>query len=472
MEIQKSHLAQAFSSQLQEITIDNMNYEGSIPSWLNGSFINNGPAQFEVGNTTFTHWFDGFAMLKKFDFNKEKICFQNQFLHSEQYLKSNVLQALNQNEFGTYTDGTWLKSILNKLISGKKNSSYDNCNVNTTKIGHHYIAMTESNEIIQFDPKTLESKGSFHFSDNITAQSSLAHPHLDVNTGEIINIFLQIGKICQYHICKLIPGSLKREIIKTIECKDVFYMHSFSITKNYIILFKTPLCLNKWKIIFEATISRSFYWKNNLSSYFVIINRYTGQVHEIETEPFVCLHSINSFERNNQIIIDLACYHKGNPYDYFYLENLKSEHTQLMKAQVKRYILNLTRKSCQVETINNNVIEFPRINYKSKNGSDYKYAYMGFMTNTNALFLNAIQKLDIDSGNTITWQHSDYYPGEPVFVPNPNNMLEDEGVVMFIAYNINKNHSALIVLDAQTMQQMTKAILPIHLPMGLHSNFY
>jgi len=332
--------------------------------------------------------------------------------------------------------------------------------------------MTETNDIIRFNPTNLESLGAFHFEDNIGGQLTLAHPHLDVNTGEIINISIQIGKTCEYHVYKVMPGTLKRIIIKTLVSNDFFYMHSFSITPNYIVLFKTPLCINKWKVMFGSTISNSFYWKNTDASYFIVINRNTGETVEIESEPFVCLHSINSFEKANELVLDLACYTKGNPYDCFYLDNLRSNEPHFMNAQAKRYILNLSKKQCQMEPINDHIIEFPRINYKSKNGSNYTFAYMGSMTSSNALFLNAIHKLNVNCGQIKTWQHSDYYPGEPLFIAKPHSEIEDEGIIMFIAYN-NKSHcSALMILDAQTMLQRTEIPLPLHLPMGLHSNFY
>ena len=38
--------------------------EGDIPTWLHGRLISNGPGQFQVGDTRFNHWFDGFALLK------------------------------------------------------------------------------------------------------------------------------------------------------------------------------------------------------------------------------------------------------------------------------------------------------------------------------------------------------------------------------------------------------------------------
>ena len=41
--------------------------ENNIPTWLNGSLIKVGPAQFTIGKTKVNHWFDGLAMLYKFE---------------------------------------------------------------------------------------------------------------------------------------------------------------------------------------------------------------------------------------------------------------------------------------------------------------------------------------------------------------------------------------------------------------------
>ena len=42
-------------------------YLGTIPDWLCGRFFRCGPAKYEVGDTRFSHWFDGLAMLMSFD---------------------------------------------------------------------------------------------------------------------------------------------------------------------------------------------------------------------------------------------------------------------------------------------------------------------------------------------------------------------------------------------------------------------
>lgn len=469
---QKQSLSKAFSSQLLETTVENLCFEGLIPKWLNGYFINNGPGQFEIGNTHFNHWFDGFAMLKKFQFNDGNVCFQNRFLQSQQYLKSKELNQLNHDEFGTYVNGTWLKNLFQNLKTGKKSTQYDNCNVNTTRIGNNYVAMTESNEMIAFELNDLQTLGPVRYQDNVQGQVSLAHPHLDIYTGEVINISMEIGKTCQYHVFTIKPGTMRREIIKTIECDHFFYMHSFCVTKNYIILFKTPLRINKWKVMLGLTICQSFAWQKGIPSFFVLINRNTGEISEIETDSFVCLHSINSFEKGNELIIDLVCYDKGKPYDTFYLENLKAEKPKYMSTITKRFVINTQLKRCQEETLNENCVEFPRINYKLKNGNDYQYVYSALMTNISEPFLNAIQKLDIHSGEVKIWENQGYYPGEPVFIPKTNCEAEDDGVLMFIAFSELSQLSSLFILDAQTMQQMAEVFLPFHLPIGLHSNFY
>ncbi|CAH1775269.1 unnamed protein product, partial [Owenia fusiformis] len=42
---------------------------GTIPSWIKGGFLRNGPGKFEAGKDKYNHWFDGLALLHRFDFD-------------------------------------------------------------------------------------------------------------------------------------------------------------------------------------------------------------------------------------------------------------------------------------------------------------------------------------------------------------------------------------------------------------------
>ncbi|MGQ3889406.1 carotenoid oxygenase family protein [Legionella sp. CNM-1927-20] len=468
----KLTLFTAYSSQYNEVTLDNLPIIGKVPTWLSGSFVSIGPGQFEIGAAHFNHWFDGFAMLKKFDFKSGSVRFQNRFLQSKEYVESNKLGKLNNNEFGTYAS----KSKLGRLFSSMKElvigNLHDNCIVNTTCIDKNYVAMTESKNVVSFDIKDLSTIGKFNFIDKIQGHLTTAHPHFDITTGELINILIEVGKATKYHIYKIEPLSRIHKIIQTYSSNSLFYIHSFSITKNYIILFKSPLVINKFKLILGLPFNNALSYQENLPSFFVILDRRSGKIHEIETEPFICLHSVNAYEHRKEIILDLVCHQLENPYDKLYLSNLRSSKPSLPTGEIRRYVINIDSRHCNQEAFSNSAHEFPRINYMRYNGNDYQFMYTNLIANPEDQFFNAIQKLNTQKGSIQHWNRKNYYLGEAVFVARPNSQLEDEGVLLSIAFDVTTQLSSLIVIDALSMQLVAEVCLPLHLPFGLHGNFY
>src|SRR5262245_56232862 len=69
-------------------------------------------------------------------------------------------------------------------------------------------------------------------------------------------------------------------------------------------------------------------------------------------------------------------------------------------------------------------IELPRINYESHAGKLYRYLW-GTGTKVEGDFLDCIVKIDLDTGQVMTWYVAGLYPGEPVFVPSPKAQAED-----------------------------------------------
>lgn len=39
---------------------------GSLPDWLQGTLVRNGPGLFTIGETSYNHWFDGLALMHNF----------------------------------------------------------------------------------------------------------------------------------------------------------------------------------------------------------------------------------------------------------------------------------------------------------------------------------------------------------------------------------------------------------------------
>ena len=77
-----------FSTLGKEIQLDDLPLRGNFPSWLNGTLVRNGPAQFEVGEQRYKHWFDGLAMLHKFSFRGGRLSYANRFIESRSYAEA------------------------------------------------------------------------------------------------------------------------------------------------------------------------------------------------------------------------------------------------------------------------------------------------------------------------------------------------------------------------------------------------
>ncbi len=70
----------AFTSLSSETSAVSLKVIGNIPPWLNGVLVRNGPALFEIGQESFTHWFDGQAMLHSYIFKEGGVTYTNKFL--------------------------------------------------------------------------------------------------------------------------------------------------------------------------------------------------------------------------------------------------------------------------------------------------------------------------------------------------------------------------------------------------------
>ena len=47
-------------------------------------------------------------------------------------------------------------------------------------------------------------------------------------------------------------------------------------------------------------------------------------------------------------------------------------------------------------------------------------------------FYSQLIKLDVKSGSTELWREEGTFPGEPIFVPRPGGVKEDDGVLLSV----------------------------------------
>src|SRR3954447_21016897 len=165
----------AYTTLDSEVRIDSLPVEGSLPMWLTGTLLRTGPAKFEVGGHSLRHLFDGLAMLHSFSFDGERVSYANRFLESHAYRAASERGRVEYQEFATDP----CRSIFRRVSSMFSPKVTDNGNVNVTRIGEQFVALTETPMPVAFDPQTLETLGVAYSPPGSGGRHTSAHPHYD-----------------------------------------------------------------------------------------------------------------------------------------------------------------------------------------------------------------------------------------------------------------------------------------------------
>ena len=354
-----------YSSTESELSIDNLPTCGQIPPWLEGTLIRNGPAGFEANGKRVDHWFDGLAILEGFTFSDGKIAYVNRFLRSDQYNLMMEKGSCNFTGFGN--------SQLDEQPQEPEEQPLHihNANVNVAKYGENYLALTETPLPVKFDIKTLQTIGTLDYDDPLPSSQVFesAHPEYDPQTGEQINFFIQFGPTSTYTIYKIPPNTTTRQVICEIPSHAPSYMHSFSITENYIILAEYPLQIDCESLMQNPQNSflSHFKWNPQEDTVFTIVNRQTGEVTQrCKTTAFFSWHHVNAYEKDHEIILDLITSTPPLPTDQYFEENAPNN--------LVRFHLDITDGSIHQEILYQGIFEMPWIR-EDLNGKQYRYAY-------------------------------------------------------------------------------------------------
>ncbi|KAG9470330.1 hypothetical protein GDO78_018114 [Eleutherodactylus coqui] len=284
------------------------------------------------------------------------------------------------------------------------------------------------------------------------------------------------------------------------------------MSENYVVFVEQSLKLNISKILLSQiqgkAILRSISWEPEQNTVFHVVNKHTGKKHftTFHTKAFATFHQINAYEDQNCIVLDLCCSDDGGALELFQLQNLRKSGVdlnetvkQLAKAYPRRFVLPLgscvkddvaiqplnyssatatkqgdrkiwcTYENLHDHTLDSCGLEFPQINYAKYNTKKYRFFYgCGFQH----FIGDSLIKVDVETKKAKVWKEDGYYPSEPIFVPYPNSVEEDDGVILSAVLTPHKNKNIfLIFLDAKDFTEIARAEAPIQIPYGFHGIF-
>ncbi|HVA19877.1 MAG TPA: carotenoid oxygenase family protein [Solirubrobacteraceae bacterium] len=458
--------ALGFQTQESETVIDALDVHGEIPSWLGGSLLRTGPAKFEVGEQRMRHWFDGLAMLHRFTVGDGRVSYGNRFLESRSYRAAREQGRMVYGEFATDPCRSLFKRV-QTLFSGA-GVLPDNANINVTKLGERFIAMTETPLPVQFDPHTLQAAGVRPY--EVPGHLSTAHPHSDRESGGILNYAAKLGARSSYRFFALAPEDSKPRAIGSLSVKEPAYMHSFGLTERWLVLAEFPFVVNPLALALSGRpYIENYRWKPERGTRFTLVDRATGEARGgFQTGAVFAFHHVNAYEDGGEVVVDLCVYPDAGIIEDLYLERLRAG-APVTPATLTRYRLGLADRSVRSERLTGEPLELPRINYGRCNERPYRYVWGN--SNGPQGWIEEILKVDTASGETLSWSQPGCYPGEPVFVARPQAEDEDDGVLLSVVLDAAAESSFLLVLDASDLSELARAQAPHHIPFGFHGQF-
>ncbi|MGH2991743.1 MAG: carotenoid oxygenase family protein [Solirubrobacterales bacterium] len=456
----------------EEVAVDRLELRGEFPEWLAGSLVRVTPALLDVGGKPLRHWFDGIAMLNSFSFEGGAVSYGSRFLQTDAYRQA---RAGKLDMFGFAHDPC--RSLFKRVTTMFSPPRNDNTNVNLSRLGESYIAMTELPLPVEFDPRTLETVGLVEWKDELGGQVTTAHPHLDRDRGELVNYVARFGPRTSYRVFGVPPGSRSRREIASIPVREPAYMHSFGISERYVVLAEFPLVVNPLRLATSALAGRPFIdnyeWKPDRGTRFLAIDRATGELRgPFEAEPFFGFHHVNAFERDGELVVDLIAYEDASIIDVLEIERLRDPEGGLPGGRLRRCRVPLAGGQVRTEPLADAGMDLPRINYRSRNERSYRYAYGAGLRDADSDWFDQIVKVDVTNGEVNAWFDDGCYPGEAVFVPAPEADAEDEGVVLSVVLDPAAGRSFLVALDAGSFEELGRAAAPHHIPFGFHGQYF
>lgn len=438
---------------------------GQIPDWLRGTLIRNGPGLYEVGPDRLRHWFDGLAVLHAFDLEPDKVRYRSCPLQSPDFLEARRRGRIYYSNFATDPCVARFRRLFSAFFPRLELGA--NANVSVTRLGQHFLALTETPMAVEFDPRTLSTLGVVRYEDKMADNLTTAHPHRDKNRGSLINVALEFGPRSTFRLTELLSGATRRQVLGAFPVERPSYLHSFGMAENWFVLTLGALVVDPRKLLLRRRpFIENYRYEPERGTTWALFDRRTSSFHRLESEALFTFHHVNAFEEGSDLVVDLIAYPDARVVDSVYLDAL-ARAEEVPGGVLTRFRLGREVRSQVLTPLS---LELPRL-HPARQGQPYRYVYgMSQRPGTSRDFYNMLARIDVTGGPELTWSEPGAYPGEPVFVPRPGGTCEDDGVVLCVL--LEGDSSSLLVLDAATFQEVARARVEQAIPFGFHGSFY
>ncbi|KAL2869070.1 carotenoid oxygenase family protein [Aspergillus lucknowensis] len=518
----------AFDASTTSPTPISLRVVGKFPPEVAGTLYRTGPAHYKVdtpqGVYARSHWFDGFSQIHRFQIiheadpnpnpspnpSSETANYRVRVLYTSRSQCDDLLEEARRGgnldsyiTFGQRRDPCVsffqkVKAVFRPADTGDGRAGMANIGVTVRpdmpgSPGGTVTALTDATQMQRLDLETLEPVGVARQSalhPALKGPLSCAHAQYDSFLGDMYNYNLDFGLTATYRVFRTSRLTGKTEVIATIGGAGVqpAYIHSFFLTKNFVVLCVWPLYFNGYgaSILWERNIIDAMKFNPDAESKWYVIDRRGGHIATFSGPAFFAFHTVNAFEEENtsgtvDIVCDVIQFPDDSVVRHLYYENVLSTGEgrpphEVAKPSLVRYRLPRVARDIQktdvapvevVKTVDG-VGELPTINprYATKK---HRYTY-GIADRGYSSFVDGLAKTDIETGEITYWgrEPKPHTPGEAVFIPKANEESEDAGYLLSVVLDGEKGTSYLVCLDARDMTEVARAEFDRAISIGLH----
>jgi all-trans-8'-apo-beta-carotenal 15,15'-oxygenase len=433
--------------------------DGTIPGELTGTLYRNGPGRWQDHTgRPLHHLFDGDGMLSAFEIDSEGVRYRNRYVRTRHFQGRTGVTHM-----GTAAPGGWRANI------GRFPPNLANTNV-VEHAGHLY-ALWEGGPPHEIDPDTLETLGMRRFGGELRWQGSFsAHPSFCPSSGAMFNFGVELvprPHLRTYRADR--DGRLRH--FRSTPLPYPAMVHDFALTERYLVFLVSPILPDATAVALgRAPVGDTLRYRPEKGSTFILIPRDGGKIRRVEHEAVLQFHLSNAFDDRGDVLVDAITYADGHliqriaRFQTSVLDDAPSVFTRFRITAAGRVLS---------EPLSDHCCEFPR-HHPAYEGRPHRFAYFNTRKRLRA-FYDSVTKLDLADQRELCYTAAE--PGnsfcEPVFVPRPGGIAEDDGWLLTVEFQAVQQTSRLVILDAAdpTTGPVATAQLTSHTPQSFHGSF-
>ncbi|MEY2421550.1 MAG: carotenoid cleavage oxygenase [Acidimicrobiaceae bacterium] len=431
-----------FAPVSEEVTSAELAVTGTIPDWLSGRYLRNGPNPIDADPATY-HWFTGFGMVHGVRVRDGRAeWYRNRFVRGDD-VATQLGEAPKPG-----ADVHFMDFAANTNVIGQA--------------GRTFAIVEAGGRPYELDDE-LNTIGRCDF-DGTLPGGYTAHPKLDPVSGELhaVSYYWGWGNKVQYTV---VDREAHVRKIVDVETTGSPMLHDMSLTETYAVIYDLPVVFDVEMAMTGAGLP--YRWDDDYPARIGLLPR-DGEADDVrwfDVEPCYVFHPMNAYDDGDRVVIDVVRHPK------MFATDMHGPNEG--PPSLDRWTVDLRAGKVLEERLDDRGQEFPRVDERLV-GRRHRFGYATAAALDEDIEAggSALLRHDMVSGETDAHEFGPRRgAGEFVMVPSAPDAAEDDGVLMGYVYDGERDASDLVMLDAATLETVAEVHLPVRVPYGFHGNW-